>query len=139
MVVSTDEIRGTGKRHILYGWLHTLDSGEKIYMARRRHKDIFRCGKETISGAMTEGVASWAIDEDLLVRMRARGVKFIGVKEIDTGDSYIAPVRTWFNPKTSRLRDYTGIGRGGSRQRYVPFQFLTIKRACVTLDDDALY
>lgn len=138
-VVHEEPIRGTGKRPRLYGWLRTLDDGTKVYMARRKHREIFRSGKSSISGAMKEEIAAWAIDEDLLVRLRARGVQYVGVEVVDTGESYLTGIKTWFDRTTSKLKDYTGVGRGGSRQRYVPLQHFTHNKALVQLDNDKLY
>lgn len=138
-VVHEEEIRGTGKRRIHYGTIFTYDDGSKVYLARRKHREIFRSEQPSISSAMQEGIAAWAIDEDLLYKLRAKGVQQVGVIELDTGDVYIADVKTWFNVKTSKQRDYTGIGRGGSRQRYVPLQHFTYQKALVQLDDKKLY
>jgi hypothetical protein len=132
-VVSQTEIRGTGKRHILYGWILEMDDGKKVYLARRRWNQVFRSGKASISGAIADETASWAIDEDLLIKLRTKGVEFVGVKVIDKGEIYLTRLKTFFTPKTSKLRDYTGVGKGGSRQRYVPFKHFTLKKSLVCL------
>lgn len=121
-IVSSEDVRGNGVKRILYGQIHTLDTGVKLYLARRKHREIFRSGRSSISGAMTDAVAAWAIDEKLLFGLRVKGITFVGVDVIDTGDRYVTRLSTWFDRKTSALRDYTGIGRGGSRQRYVHLQ-----------------
>lgn len=138
-IIHTEEIRGTGVRRILYGHILTLDTTQKIYLAQRKNREIFRGGKASISGAMSEELAAWAIDEDLLVKLRVKGVFFVGVRVIDTGDLYLTRLRTFTDPKTSKLRDYTGVGRGGSRQRYVVFKHFALKKAVATIDDSALY
>jgi hypothetical protein len=138
-LVSSDEIRGTGKRRILYGHILTFDDGTKIYMAQRKNREVFRNGKITISGAMSEEVAAWAIDEDLLIKLRVKGVTRIGVNVIDTGDQYLTDIKTFFNPKTSALKDYTGVGKGGSKQRYVKMQHFDLVKGIVKLDDSKLY
>jgi hypothetical protein len=139
MITHEEEIRGTGKRKILYGHILTMDTGEKIYMARRKHREIFRSGKLSISGAMQEEIAAWAIDENLVFRLRAKGVSSIGVRVIDTGDVYLTRIANFFNIRIYKMHDYTGVGRGGSRQRYVPLQHFNLKRGVVNLSDKSLY
>jgi len=139
LVVTEEEVRGTGVRRILYGHILTLDTSQKIYMARRRHREIFRSGKTTISGAMSEEIAAWAIDEALLVKLRVQGVFFIGVRVIDTGDLYLTRLRTFTDPKTSKMHDYTGVGRGGSRQRYVHLKHFAHKKSVVLVEHSKLY
>lgn len=138
-IVNEEEIRGTGPRKVHYGTIFTFDDGTKVYMARRKHREIFRSGKGSISGAMSEEVAAWAIDEDLLIKLRTKGVLKVGISVLDTGDQYVTDLKTFFNVKTSKLKDYTGIGKGGSRQRYVPLQHFTHNRGVVKLDEDKLY
>src|SRR3981081_3734233 len=133
-ILSETEVRGSGKRRILYGWMCELDTGDKLYLARRKHREIYRSGKQSISGAMQEEIAAWAIDELLLVNLRAKKVKFIGVRVVDTGDFYLTKLEVFFNRKCFKLRDYTGVARGGSRQRYVPLQHFLLKKGRVELN-----
>ena len=127
----------TGKR--VYGFVCTFASGHVCYFARRRHREIFRTGHSTISGAMTDDVAAWAIDEALLFSLRAKGVKLIGVRVIDTGEAYITNMKVFFDRASYKMRDYTGVGRGGSPQRFVPLQYFRLKKALVDLNADKLY
>ena len=138
-IVSEEEIRGTGPRKVHYGTIFTFDDGSKAYIARRKHREIFRGGKSSISSAISEEIAAWAIDEDLLIKLRTKGVSQVGVNVMDTGDQYITDLKTFFNVKTSKLKDYTGVGKGGSRQRYVPLQFFTHNKGIVKLDETKLY
>ncbi|MGI4851995.1 MAG: hypothetical protein ACRYGR_08650, partial [Janthinobacterium lividum] len=110
-----------------------LDNGDKLYMARRRNREIFRGGQPTISDAMREGIAAWAIDEVHLISIRARGFKLIGVRVIDIGDLYLAPLSRYFDRKLYKIHDYTGIGRGGSRQRLLGIQHFTCRKGIVSL------
>lgn len=134
-IVKEEEVRGAGKRRILYGWICTLDTGEKIYLAKRKHAEIFRSGRTSISEAMAEHAASWAIDEIMLFNLRAKGVTKIGVRVIDTGDLYLTDLATYFDRKKFKLRDYTGVGRGGSRQRYVPLEHFDLTKGVVDLSE----
>src|SRR5438105_1223949 len=132
-ILSETEVR-SGKRSLLYGWMCELDTGDKLYLAKRKWAQVFRGGKQSISGAMTEEVASWAIDELLLVNLRAKKVKFIGVRVVDTGSLYLTRLETFFDRTKYRIRDYTGVGRGGSRQRYVPLQHFLLNKGRVELN-----
>jgi hypothetical protein len=124
-IVREEEFR-KGRR--LLGHICTLDDGRIIYFAKRTHAQIFRSGRASISGAMTEGEAAWAIDETTLYSLRARGITIVGVRVTDTGDLYLANLKDFFDFKKAQVRDYTGIGRGGSRQRYLKLQHFAFKR-----------
>jgi hypothetical protein len=130
-IVKEEEFRQGRK---LLGHLCALDDGRVIYLARRRHAHIFRSGKSSISGAMSEGEAAWAMDERTLFSLRARGIEVVGVRVTDTGDLYLARAKDFFDVKKAHLRDYTGIGRGGSRQRYLGLQHFAFKRGHAQLD-----
>ena len=138
-IVNEDEVRGPGKRPRLYGWICTMDDGRKAYFARRKHREIYRGGKSSISGAMKEEVAAWAIDETLLMSLRAKSIEFIGVRVEDTGDIYLARMSLYFDRKVFKTIDFIGIGRGGSRQRIVPISKFTLRKGAVALDHNALY
>lgn len=114
-IIQEDEVRGNGKRRVLYGWLCTTDTGVKVYFERKKHKDINRAGEATISDAMDKGVAGWAIDSKRLISMRARGVAFVGVRCTDTKDVYLTSVKSFFDRATSRERVYEE--RQGASQR----------------------
>lgn len=138
-IIKSTEIRGKGaKRPRLYGHLIETDAGTKLYIARRKLREVYRDGHMSISGAMQKNVASWAIDEELLIGLRAKSVLYVGVNVHDTGDLYMTKLSVFFDRATSKLRDYTGVGRGGSRQRYVPLQFFTVRKGIASLDA-ALY
>lgn len=129
-ILKEEELR---RGRILYGHICTLDDGEMIYLARRKHAQIFRSGHASISGALTDGEAAWALDETTLFSLRARGITRVGVRVIDTGDVYLAELKDFFDPRKARLRDYTGIGRGRSRQRYLGLQHFLVERGQVEL------
>ncbi|MCV5262685.1 hypothetical protein OFC55_34005, partial [Escherichia coli] len=83
---------------------------------------VFRGGCISISEAIARGEAAWAIDETTLYSVRARGCTRVGVRVEDTGDLFLTDIAHFFDLTRARIRDYTGVGRGGSRQRYLPFQ-----------------
>jgi len=108
-----------GKR--LYGAFVTYPDGRRVYLAYRKHGEIFRAGKKSISRAIQEGVAGWAIDSETLGEVRARGVDAIGVLVKETGDKYLTNIQNYYDPYRSSVIDYSG--KGGSLQRVLPLQF----------------
>lgn len=139
IILSEEEIKGVGKRPRLYGHICRFSSGAVVYAARRWHREIFRSGRFTISDAMGEEVASWAIDDALLYKLRAKNVSFIGVRVIDTGDVYLTRIASFFDRRRFKSINYEGVGRGGSQQRCVPIQFFIKKRGVVDLREERLY
>jgi len=132
-IVSETEVK-KGRR--LYGHMATLDDGRVIYLARRKHAQIFRGGRSSISEGMTDGEAAWALDEITLYGLRAKGIQIVGVRVIDTGDVYLTRLAFFFDLKKANIKDYTGIGaKGGTRQRYLPLQHFVFRRGEVALDD----
>lgn len=129
-IVAETEVK-KGRR--LYGHICELDDGSKIYLARRRHAEIFRAGKSSISEAMTEGEASWAIDETTLYNLRAKSVKWIGVRVVDTKDMYITHMANYFDLKKAKVKDYEA--RGGTRQRYLPLRWFLFRRGETVLSE----
>ena len=129
-IISEDDFR-QGRR--LLGHICGLDDGRLIYLARRTHAHIFRSGHMSISGAMTDGEAAWAMDETTLYSLRARGITIVGVRVIDTGDLYLAMMKDFFDFRKAKVRDYTGIGRGGSRQRYLALQHFAFKKGSMAI------
>jgi hypothetical protein len=104
-----------------YGAYYTRKAdGARFYMAFRKTKQIFRSGEADISTAIRSGTACWALDEDLLIDLRAAGIKFVGVLDRDTGDKYMTALDMFFNPQAA-IMNYTA--RGGSLQRYLPLKF----------------
>lgn len=112
-------IETKGKRK--YGGWYRLPTGSEVYMAWRNERDIFRAGKPTTSEALREGVACWALDEELLLKLRSKGIRFVGVWLKDTDDRYLTTVETFFDRTKAKILDYSV--RGGSLQRYLPLEF----------------
>lgn len=100
-----------------YGRLYTLNDGTKVYLAKRSRKEIFLCGKKTLSDAVRDHVAEWALDDETILRLRAEAVNYIGVCENTTGNVWIAPAATWMDRANFTYRNYER--RGGALQRYM--------------------
>jgi hypothetical protein len=99
------------------GAVYTGSSGRKAYIAYRKIAHIIRAGEKTVSDAVRKGVAAWSIEEDLLYRLRAEGVQFVGVLCTENKDLWLTTLNTFFDPKLSRA-DPMGYSR-----RLVAFPF----------------
>lgn len=115
----------------LYGAFFNFDDGRKVYIAYRRNKEIFRGGRKSISDALRDGVAAWAIDDDTIREARARGCKAIGVRVRDTGDIYITNLSNFMDKDKIKVLNYSR--RGGSLQRYLPMEHWRMKAGRVKL------
>ena len=133
LIISETEVKGLNKKKTLRGWLCERDDGEKVYYAKKKFDDIFRMSYYSISGALTAGEACWGIAESLLINMRSKKVKYVGVRVTDTGAEYITELSNYFDRTKFKIRDYTGHF-GGIRQRYLPNQFFILKKGIVKFD-----
>ena len=115
----------------LYGGFYVFEDGRKIYLAYRKYGDIYRGGKSSISEAMRDGVASWAIDTETVMEVRARGIKAIGVIIRDTGEIYLARLSDFLDSDKARVMNYAK--RGGSMQRYLPLEYFRKKEGIIKL------
>jgi hypothetical protein len=108
-----------------YGGIYTLPSGKQVYLAYRNLREIYRSGKPTISEAVRDGTACWAIDEEHIQQMRLAGVPFIGVRVRDTRDIYLTRLSTFLDRSKIKFHNYES--RGGSLQRLLPLQHFQVK------------
>lgn len=115
----------------LYGGVYQFDLGYTAYVAYRKHKEIYRNGARSISDAIRQGIAAWAIDEQTLNDMRARGIKIIGVLVRDTNDLYLTRIGEFFDVDKATIMNWTS--RGGSLQRALPFSYWRIKKGGIKL------
>lgn len=103
-----------------YGGIYTVADGRRAYLAYRKTKDIFRSGEKSISDAIRKGIATWAIDEEDLLKLRLKKVPFVGVICSDTGDIYLTSLDRFFDKFLARVLNYSS--RAGSLQRHLPLQ-----------------
>ena len=119
------EVVKRGRRK--HGVFLTLPNGKRAYVMRRRHKDIYRSGEKTISGALRGEVAGWTIDHETMVNARSRYIEYIGVYERDTGTLYL----TKFENFSDSNKFGSCVFRNASR--YLPMQFWQIKQGGVKI------
>lgn len=110
-----EEVRQNGK---LLGAFVTTPSGGRYYQAYRRHNEIFRSGRGTLSAAVEDGTACWALDVVTLGRVKSQGVRLISVLVRETQDQYFTVIDAFYDPKKATVRNYEK--RGGALQRYLP-------------------
>jgi hypothetical protein len=114
-VVSVEEVR-SGSR--IYGSFYSMDTGLKVYVAYRKYREIYRAGRKSISQAMREGVASWAIDVATLMEAKRRGCTVVCVRVTDRGSFYSTAIDNYLDNEQSRIVSHEG--KGGSVQRVLP-------------------
>lgn len=109
-----------------YGGIYTLPSGKRVYLAYRSLREIYRSGKSTISEAVRDGTACWAIDDEHVLQMRLAGVPYIGVFVRDTKDIYLTSLSKFLDRTKIRFHNYES--RGGSHQRLLPLSEFQVRR-----------
>lgn len=115
------DLRKKAKRLIrkgrrIYGGVYALGAGTDVYLAWRKNAEVFRCGRKTITEAITDGVAEWAIDYDTLLELRNAKIVWAGVVLKETGDIYLTSLEKFFT--LGKMRNYDS--RGGALQKYLP-------------------
>lgn len=118
-----------GKR--TYGVFVWQDNGVNVYMALRKHSDIYTDGKAKVSVAMRANAAAWAIDYQTLMSARAKGMKYIVVRLKDTKDVYVTPIERYFDRSLTKTIDHSS--RGGSLQKTLPLRAFKLVRGEVTI------
>lgn len=118
-----------GKR--LYGYFITQDNGVKVYVAVRKHSDIYRARDGSLSSALREGTAGWALDVETLMMARRRGCAYIVVFVRRRKDLWVCRMADFLNTAKSQLVDWSG--RGGSSQRMLPLQYFAFREGVIRL------
>lgn len=122
-------IKKHGRRH---GFVYThKETGKIIYLAIRKHRDMWRDKLKTVNEAVAKGVAGWAVDADDVREWTRKGASAIGVYVIDTNDMYLGDVQLWLNPEKSKA--ITAPGRRGTAQRLVNLVHLGFRPAPVKI------
>ncbi|MTH61100.1 hypothetical protein [Paracoccus litorisediminis] len=103
-----------------------LPNGKEVYLAFRKLSEMFRGGEKSISDAIVQSKASWAIDYDTLIRLRTEGVYYVGVLVKETEDVYITTLGEFL---TAPTLNYSA--RGGALQRYLPLDKFLISLGSV--------
>ena len=111
---------GHGRRQ--WGAIYASSKGEIFYLSYRKAGALFRGGEKSLSHAVRNNTAAWAFDYDLLLRLKGRGVRFIGVVCKDTGDSFMTELERYFTygqrvyiPKDRCQQMYLGLEHYRSR------------------------
>lgn len=112
-----------------YGAIVTLENGKQVYLAYRKQSEIYRKGAASLSEAIDQGLACWAIDIDTLKMLKARGIKVVGVAVKDSHDIWLAHMRQWDND--SEVLNFST--RGGALQRYLNLKHFRFHPGKVTL------
>jgi hypothetical protein len=116
-----------GKR--LYGAIYELPDGRRCYLAYRRTDQVFRSGEKTISDAVRKGIAAWAIDDEDLYMLRAKGIRFVGVLVRGSGDKYMTTLDNFMDKTKAKILNFES--RAGSLQRYLPLEHFRYRQGRV--------
>lgn len=127
-VAQIQEVK-VGKR--LKGAYYHFDNGRSCYLHYQRQAKIQCAGKPTISEAIREGIAAWAIPVDTLVDLARKEIPIIGVLVRDTGDVYLTFLSDFYDHDKARLRN---IGKSSVLYRFLPLQhWRRVRRGCIKL------
>ena len=86
---------GRGRRN--WGAIYASSRGEEFYLSWRNSPALYRGGEKTLSAAVRNDKAAWAFDYDLLLKLRTRGIRFIGVHCRDSGDVFLTELQNYFD------------------------------------------
>lgn len=89
-----------------YGGIFELSNGDRVYMAYRDNKEIYR---------KTQG---WALDYDTIIQIRTQAVKWVAVWVRDKGHLCLTAFENYLDPKKLLPIDYSSDG--GANQRVLP-------------------
>ena len=116
------EVHKKGRRK--YGYFIEQDNGLKIYMALRSLGQIYREKEPSLSEAMRNGKACWAIDITTLMAARRKGCTVICIKTKNNG-IYFTKLGKFFDTSRTKVLDYSA--KGGSLQKTLPLtEFLHV-------------
>lgn len=102
------------KGRAIYGGYYEINARE-MYLAWRHEDQLFRNGRGSVTEALHDGVAEWAMDNDTLLELSMDGIEIVGVVVRDKGTLYLTTVETFRNKGV--FRDYSD--RGGAIQLYL--------------------
>lgn len=95
-----------------------------VYVAFRKPKDLYKgtVGKfKTLTAAVQDETAAWAIDEATLRQCRTKDVKFVAVWVKQLGWLFMTNIQNYQDREKSYSRNYSS--RGGELQRFLPCKF----------------
>ena len=113
---------GHGRRR--WGAIYASSKGEQFYLSWRKSPALYRGGEKSLSSAVRNETAAWAFDYDLLLRLKTRGVKLIGVICQDTGDKFLTELRNYFD---HGIRQYHPKDR--NQQVYLNLSYFRVRQA----------
>lgn len=110
----------------IVGELHKLPSGEDLYLAYRKTVDISANGARCISDAVRDGTATWGIDEEIVIQMRVKKIRYIGIHQRDTGDVWLTTMNALMDRTISKVR--SNERRRSLVERHLPLQYFRKRR-----------
>ena len=93
----------------------TQDNGVTLYVALKAHAEIDKAKASSISAALRNGEAGWAIDMPTLMKARSLGVKYVVVKLRRKNHLWVTRFENYMDPTRARL-----VSKGKSMSRILP-------------------
>ncbi len=84
------------KGRLTLGGIFELSDGSRHFIAYMWRDDMFKGKQKSISDAVANGEAGWAIDADLLRQIRREGCSRIAIFLKDNADMYLTPLDSYF-------------------------------------------
>ncbi|CAO3459987.1 hypothetical protein [Azospirillum argentinense] len=104
---------------ITVGLIHSYDDGRVLYLAERRLRDMVRAGEKTMGAALDKETAAWAIEDEILIKLRARGITTVGVEVRENGDRYLATLADFLDRAKTK-----GVTWSGRQHRALPVHLM---------------
>lgn len=105
-----------------------MPSGQTAYIFERRHHQIYRDGRNTITDAMGEDVASWMIEHTILRMIQKKKIQWIIIFVVNTGEYYTASREKWEDKTITRDMDTRS-----DRVRHLGLQHMKLGRVTVPI------
>lgn len=94
----------------LYGAFCYQDNGKHFYVAFRKIKEIYRDKQTTISEALRQGTAGWAIDVETLLMAQSRDCEFLVIKDRKSGSVWTTRLENYQVPGRAQTLDWSRKG-----------------------------
>jgi hypothetical protein len=98
------------------GAIYTTPSGAQTFLSFTKLAYIFCAGEKSISDALRKGTACWSLDEETLLNMRVKGVKFTGILCRENNDIWLTTTENFFN------RELLVSANRSPNRRYLPLR-----------------
>lgn len=100
-----------------------MSSGEQIFLAFKKQSEMFKSDEFTLSGALIQDKAGWAIDDETLLTLRIEKIEIVGIVVKETRDIYLTRLENFTDHDKAVYGNYSG--RGGGVMRFLPSTYFS--------------